>query len=181
MRSTIPRRHSRTRPQAPRVVARISAGSQGLRPLLRVGKQHVGSLSGQQLPANVGPGDRAIGSLLVVSPPAIQLSPLIRAQRQFPLALVVGQTLPERHRQAYPIARREPQKLREHAGFHGEILSCSIRCGNRVHDEGDVKLLGKSLKGAVFRFQIKSLKNGTDDSIHALYIPNTHHRSGPAT
>jgi len=28
--------------------------------------------------------------------------------------------------------RGEPQQLREYAGFHGVILSCSIRCGKRV-------------------------------------------------
>lgn len=126
------RRHSRTLPRAPRVVLRTSAESQGLHPLLRVGKQHVGSLSFQQLPANVGPGYRVIGSLFVLGPPAIQLSPLFRAQRQFPLALVVGETFPQRHRQLGPIAGREPQQLRERAGFHGVILSCSIPCGKRV-------------------------------------------------
>ena len=98
------RRHSRTPPQFPRVVLRTGAESQGLHPLLQVGKQHVGSLSCQQLPANFGPGDHVVGSLLVVGPPAIQLSPLFRAQRQFPLALAVGQTLPQRHRQVGAIA-----------------------------------------------------------------------------
>jgi len=131
------RRHSRTPPRAPRVVLRTSAQSQGLHPLLQVGKQHFGSLPCQQLPANVGPGDDVVGSLLVVGPPTIQLSPLFRAQRQFPLSLVVGQTLPQRHRQVGPIAGREPQQLREYARFHGVILSCSIRCGKRVHDDDD--------------------------------------------
>src|SRR2546430_676315 len=65
-----------------RRVSRTSSSASGR-------KQHVGSLSCQQLPANFGPGDHVVGSLLVVGPPAIQLSPLFRAQRQFPLALVV--------------------------------------------------------------------------------------------
>ena len=55
------RRHSRTPPQFPRVVLRTGAESQGLHPLLQVGKQHVGSLSCQQLPANLGPGARCSG------------------------------------------------------------------------------------------------------------------------
>ena len=55
------RRHSRTPPQVPRVVLRTCAESQGLHPLLQVGKQHVGSLSCQQLPANLGPGARCSG------------------------------------------------------------------------------------------------------------------------
>jgi hypothetical protein len=112
----------------PRVVLRTSAESQGLHPLLRVGIQHLGLLSLQQLPANFGPWDRVVGSLLVVGPPAIQLSPLLGTQRQLPLALVVGQTLPQRHRQIGPIAGREPQQLHEYAGFRGVILSCRIRC-----------------------------------------------------
>jgi len=63
--------------------------------------------------------------------------PVVQAQRHFTLALVVGQTLPQRHRQLGPIAGREPQQLREYAGFHGVILSCGIRCGKAgamVHD-----------------------------------------------
>src|SRR5439155_24559904 len=102
----------------PRVRLSTWVESQRLHTLLQVGTQHVESLSCQQLPANFGPGDHVVGSLLVVGPPSIQLNPLYRAQRQFPLALVVGQTLPQRHRQLGPIAGREPQQLREYAGVH---------------------------------------------------------------
>jgi len=39
---------------------------------------------------------------------------------------------PTTHSQVGPIAGREPQQLREYAGFHGVIFACSIRCGKRV-------------------------------------------------
>jgi hypothetical protein len=75
----------------------------------------------------------------MVCPPAIQLSPLFRAQRQLCLAIIVREALPQRHRQVGPIAGREPQQLCKRARFHGVILSCSIRCGKRVYRDGWLK------------------------------------------
>ena len=119
-------------PQVPRVVLRTCAESQGLHPLLQVGKQHVGSLSCQQLPANFGPGDHVVGSLLVVGPPAIQLSPLFRAQRQFPLRSSSDRLS---HNAIANSARSPGGSLNSCASTLdsiGVILSCSIHCGKRV-------------------------------------------------
>ena len=58
--------------------------------------------------------------------------PLFRAQRQFPLALVVGQTLPQRHRQVGAIAGGSLNSCASTLDSIGVILSCSIHCGKRV-------------------------------------------------
>ena len=54
-------------------------------------------------------------------PPTIELSPLFVGQREFPVALGVGETLPQRH--GGPIARRELEELRKRTRWHGLIVS----------------------------------------------------------
>jgi hypothetical protein len=45
---------------------------------------------------------------------------------------------------------------------------------------GDIKrFVKKSLEGAIFPLQIKSLKNGIDDAVHALNIHKANHGCGP--
>jgi hypothetical protein len=89
--------------------------------------------SAQQLPPHFRPRYRGPGILEVFSPTPIEFRALLVGERQFPLALPVGKTLPQSHREFSPITGRKLEEFCQGGEWHALMFSraefrSNLRC-----------------------------------------------------